>query len=170
MENLSRISILVDNQSGVLARVVFLFRRRGFNIKSLTVGETEDPALSRITIITEADDPLAQQIQKQLLKLEVVKKAEVLPEQNIAVRELLLIKVQCPPDQQPLLLNQANTYGARILSIESGFVLLELTDKSEVVDDFIEHMRPYHIAETCRTGVTAIKLGKQTIYGSNSAR
>lgn len=85
-------SVLVDNQSGVLQRVASLFSRRGYNINSLTVSETEDPAFSRMTVVSEADPDMARQIEMQLLKLEIVKKVELLTEKNSVSSELLLIK------------------------------------------------------------------------------
>ena len=87
-------SVLVDNQSGVLQRVASLFSRRGYNINSLTVSETEDPAFSRMTVVSEADQDMARQIEMQLLKLEIVKKVELLTDQNSVSSELLLIKVR----------------------------------------------------------------------------
>jgi acetolactate synthase-1/3 small subunit len=155
------LSVLVSNYFGVLTRVTSLFGRRGFNIKALTVGETEDPEFSRITIVTEADEQMVSQITKQLGKLEDVKHVAVLSHGPLVGREMLLIKLHSDPYDA---LMQAVTRGARLLSIGSGYVIFEYTGNSAQIDEFIREMREFNIIELCRTGLTALQDEKDSIY------
>ncbi len=158
------LSVLVSNHFGVLTRVTNLFGRRGFNIKALSVGETENPAFSRITIITEGDEQTLNQIQKQLSKLEDVKKAVIIPDDLLISRELLLIKVSADAENRPQLDALISEYSAKIASQQSDCLTLELTAAPEVLNLFIEKMRSYGIMEMCRTGSAALALGTQTVY------
>ena len=156
------LSLLVSNHFGVLTRVTGLFSRRGFNIKELTVGETDDPMISRITILTEGDEKIVEQIQKQLIKLEDVKKAAVLPQEGSVDRELLLIKVEARLLDE--IGKQAEAYGGRILDLSQGAAIIEITGETSDIDGFIDVMKKHGILELCRTGVTALQKGSSTIY------
>ncbi|MCX7614848.1 MAG: acetolactate synthase small subunit [Clostridiales bacterium] len=157
------LSVLVSNHFGVLTRVTNLFSRRGFNIKALTVGETENPAFSRITILTEGDEPLIHQIQKQLNKLEDVKRSIEINEEKLVSRELLLLKTRCEDSGYAELLERITPYGARIIALSENAAVIEMTGKMETINDFIEFMRPQGIMEMCRTGACALELGEQVL-------
>lgn len=157
------LSILVSNHFGVLTRVTNLFSRRGFNIKQLTVGETQDPSVSRITIVTQGDDETLSQIQKQLAKLEDVKRVIALPQDAHVEREMLLIKVRDAMQSEigPVI-SEAK---GKILSASEGCLIIEVTGSLEKIDRFIEKMTAFEILELCRTGVAGLQTGECTIYG-----
>lgn len=154
------LSVLVDNQSGVLQRVASLFSRRGYNIKSLTVSETEDPALSRMTIVTEAEREMIRQIEMQLLKLEIVKKVAVLDFSKSVSSELLLIKVNAKGiDKKNTLIEINRRFGARIMDVTLESMTFELTGRPNLIDEFISVIADYGIIELARTGVTSLERG-----------
>ena len=153
-------SVLVDNQSGVLQRVASLFSRRGYNIKSLTVSETEDPALSRMTIVTETEREMVRQIEMQLFKLEIVKKVAVLDFSNSVSSELLLIKVSAKGIEKKNKLIEINRrFGARIMDVTLESITCELTGRPDQIDEFISVIADYGIIELARTGVTSLERG-----------
>lgn len=153
-------SVLVDNQSGVLMRVASLFSRRGFNIESLTVSETEDPAFSRMTIETTTEADLIRQIEMQLIKLEIVKKVAVFDETNSVSSELLLIKVRAKGiDAKNALLEVNRKFGARIIDVTLESMTMELTGVASNIDNFIEIISDFGIIELARTGVTSLSRG-----------
>jgi acetolactate synthase-1/3 small subunit len=162
--NFRILSMLVSNHFGVLTRVTNLFSRRGFNIKELTVGETDDPAISRITILTEGDDEIIEQIQKQLVKLEDVKKVITIPEGSSVSRELLLVKISLAHNNLSTVQPIMDQAGAKILNTDEAGMIVEITGDTETIDAFINQMKPYGILELCRTGVTALTIGQSTIY------
>lgn len=154
------LSVLVDNQSGVLQRVASLFSRRGYNIESLTVSETEDPAFSRMTIVTETDAEMSRQIEMQLLKLEIVKKVAVLSASNSVSSELLLVKVRAKGiEKKNALLEVNRKFGARIVDVTLESFTLELTGRSNTIDEFISSISDFGIIELARTGVTSLERG-----------
>jgi acetolactate synthase-1/3 small subunit len=156
------LSVLVDNVSGVLQRVASLFSRRGYNISSLTVSETEDPAFSRMTIETYTEPENVRQIKQQLLKLEIVKKVAELDDYNSVSSELLLIKVKAAGvEQKNALLNFNTRYGARVLDVSMTTITLEYTGTCESIDMFINDLvQDFGIVELARTGVTSLKRGE----------
>ena len=153
------LSALLYNHFGALTRVTNLFSRRGYNIKELTVGETQDPTLSRVTIVTEGDEQLLQQIQKQVVKLYDVKAAQVLPFEKTVSRELLLIKFR---ETKELYTELRKTPG-RIMDGSDGCVIVELTGETDEINQFIEMMKDHEILEICRTGATALQKGANHI-------
>ncbi|MCC8073002.1 MAG: acetolactate synthase small subunit [Clostridiales bacterium] len=156
------LSVLVDNESGVLQRVASLFSRRAYNISSLTVSETEDPNFSRMTIETNTEPENFRQIKRQLMKLEIVKKvAELTPENSIS-SELLLVKVKAKGIQQKNELLAFNVkYGARVLDISLETVTLEFTGAGETIDEFVKYIENnFGIIELARTGVTSLERGE----------
>ena len=154
------LSVLVDNQSGVLQRVASLFSRRGYNIKSLTVSETEDPAFSRMTIVTEAEREMIRQIEMQLFKLEIVKKVTVLDFSKSVSSELLLIKVSAKGiDKKNMLIEINRRFGARIMDVTLESMTFELTGRPDLIDEFISIIADYGIIELARTGVTSLERG-----------
>lgn len=156
------LSVLVDNESGVLQRVASLFTRRNYNISSLTVSETEDPLFSRMTIETYAEPENFRQIKAQLLKLEIVKKVAELSEDKSVSSELLLVKVKAAGIVQKNALLAFNMrYGARVLDVSMTTMTLELTGKGETIDAFIEELvKDFGIVELARTGVTSLERGE----------
>lgn len=157
------ISALVANHSGTLMHVAGLFSRRAFNIDSITAGECEDPAFSRLTITARGDEAALRQITRQFMKLEDVKKIAVLTPGEASASELLLIKTAASGEDRAELLETAQSCGAKVLDVGAGSVTLEQTGKTEELDRFIEKMRRRGILEMARTGVTALGRGDATI-------
>lgn len=154
------LSVLVENKSGALQRVASLFSRRGYNIKSLTVSETEDTSFSRMTIVTEATSDMTRQIEMQLIKLEIVKKVEVITRETAVSSELLLIKVRAKGDAAKNTLLELNLkYGSRVRDFTSESVTIELTGRPETVDEFIAVVSEFGIIELARTGLTSLERG-----------
>ena len=153
------ISLLVDNQSGVLARVSSLFNRRGFNIDSLTVSATNDPAISRITVTTHGNDRDIDQLILQTERLEVSRQVFELVPENSLQRELLLLKVACDTRQRAELREIASIYKSKIIDLSPDSMVFELTGKPEKIDAFLKMFEGYEILELCRTGVTALERG-----------
>ena len=153
------ISILVENHAGVLARVAGLFARRGFNIDSLAVGVTDDPKISRITIVADGNEYTLEQIEKQLNKLIDVIKVRHFEQSELLSRELVLIKVACQPAQRPELISIAEIAQAKISDITVNTMTLELSDSEPRLKTFEELLRPYGIKEVVRTGTIAKKKG-----------
>ena len=152
------LSVLVDNESGVLQRVASLFSRRAYNISSLTVSETEDPNFSRMTIETNTEPENFRQIKRQLLKLEIVEKVSELTPDNSVSSELLLVKVHAQEKNALLAFNAG--YGARVLDISAETVTLEFTGAGEMLDAFIQRLEQrFSIVEMARTGVTSLERG-----------
>ena len=157
------LSALVVNRAGVLLRVAGLFARRGFNIRSLTVSETENPELSRMTIVSEVEISSFDQVEQQLLKLEDVIKVIRLKESSFIASELLLIKVHATNSVRPDVLDVVSSYGARIRDIGHTTITAELTGATQLVDEFIEKMERFGIAELSRSGSTALESGDSSI-------
>jgi acetolactate synthase-1/3 small subunit len=153
------ISILVNNQPGVLQRVSGLFGRRGFNIDSITVGESEEPGLSRMIIVTSGDDRTLEQVQKQLYKLIDVIKVVDLSASPMVARELALIKVNAEPAQRPEILGIIETFRASVVDISPSTLIAQVVGDSEKIDAMVELLKPYGLRELTRTGVTAMTRG-----------
>ena len=148
---------MVDNRANVLTRVVSMFGRRGFNIDSLTVSATNDPSLSRITIVFSATEISMQQIITQTEKLEEVKSIYVLNRENSLYRELLLVKVKNDDSQRTSIKEIVDVYRGKIVDLSRGSMIIELTGTPEKLDGFLDVMSVYDIAEVCRTGITGIE-------------
>ena len=153
------VSLLVDNHNGVLARVSSLFCRRGFNIDSLTVSATNDPAVSRITVTITSDEKALQQLVLQTERLEVTRQVFVLDSEKALERELLLLKVAADVHNRSELREIASIYKAKIIDLSPDSMVLELTGRPEKVDAFLKILADYKILEQCRTGVTALERG-----------
>ncbi len=155
------LSVLVENKPGVLTRVASLFARRGFNIDSLAVGETEDPTLSRMTIVVDADENSIEQITKQLHKLINVIKIQDLDPKDMIDRELVLYKVNAAPDRRHEVIEIANVFRAKIVDVGKNSLTIEATgtgDKLEAMEDLL---RAYGIKELARTGRIALARGSR---------
>ena len=157
------IAVYVDNQFGVLTRVTSMFTRRGFNIDALTVGETESPAYSRITISLSGDGYAREQLINQLRKLYNVKKVEVLEEDCIQ-RELMLIKVKNCPEFRSEVLSAVDVYRAKVIDYTVDEMCIEITGDPSKIDAFVKMMMSYGIIiEMCRTGIVALERGNNTL-------
>jgi acetolactate synthase-1/3 small subunit len=159
MKNLV-LALLVNNESGVLTRVSGLFARRGFNIESLSVGETQNPHYSRITIQATGDEYVRTQLVQQLRKLHDVKTVECMDQDKTVCRELMLIKVCAGSDTRSQVLEGANVFRAKVCDLTPTTVTMELTGDTEKLNAFITFLGPFEIIETCRTGITAIGRGE----------
>ena len=155
------LSILADNTSGVLSRVSGLFSRRGYNIDSLTVGETEDPRFSRMTVVARGDDQILEQIENQLAKLEDVREVKELKDGSSVCRELVLITVGVEPKQRPELVSVVDIFRANIVDVETDSVMIEMTGNQEKINAFIRLLDGYEIKEMVRTGITGLSRGAQ---------
>ena len=153
------IGVIVSNISGVLSRVSGMFTRRGFNIDSLTVGETETSGFSRITVAFHGDEDLKMRILKQLEKLHDVKEVEVLDPSDTVIRELLLIKVKNTPNTRQDIMTAVEIFRSKIVDYSTTALICELTGETSKINAFIELMKPYGIMEMCRTGIVAIERG-----------
>ncbi|GHT06038.1 acetolactate synthase small subunit [Planctomycetales bacterium] len=152
------ISVLVSNEPGVLARVAGLFSARGFNIASLAVGETENPSLSRMTIVVTGDDAILEQVRKQLSKLIDTIKVQDLSDAAITARDVLLVKVNAAPEKRAEILAVAQAFVARILHLAEKRMILELTGDEDQIARFLTVLRPYGIVEVSRAGRIAMAL------------
>lgn len=157
------ISVLVENQAGVLNRITNLFSRRAFNIDSLAVGVTDDPSLSRITIIVDNGNNMVEQVEKQLNKLVDVIKVRKLDENSLIGRELLLIKVNATNRSRENIMTICNICGAKVADISPASMTMELSDTPDRVDTFEDMMRPFGIMEVARTGIIALQKGSGKI-------
>ncbi|MEM2726719.1 MAG: acetolactate synthase small subunit [Archaeoglobaceae archaeon] len=152
------IAVLVENKPGVLARVASLFRRRGFNIESLTVGTTEREDLSRMTIVVNGDEKVLEQVTKQLNKLiEVIKVSDV--SKDSVERELCLIRVNSPPEKRGEIIELTNIFRGRIVDVARDSFIVEITGDEDKINAFIDLMRAYGIKEVARTGKVAMVRG-----------
>ncbi len=152
------IALLVNNHFGVLTRVTGLFSRRGYNIASLSVGETETPEYSRITIETRTDSMAVRQIVRQLEKLEDVKAVSLLPGAETVARELLIVKLVIPPVKHAALLEALKGFDCRIPYDVEGRLVLEFSGSPPQCEDFLKSLSEYTILELCRTGATAVSI------------
>ncbi len=153
------LSILVNNTSGVLSRVSGMFSRRGYNIDSLTVGVTEDPKFSRMTVAVSGDDKILTQIKNQLNKLEDVVEVSELKDGESVCRELVLVKVKADMDQRQQLISVANVYRANIVDVSPNSLMIEITGNINKVQAFINLLDGFEIEQLVRTGLTGLTRG-----------
>ena len=157
------LSLLVDNTSGVLSRVAGLFSRRGYNIDSLTVGETADPRYSRMTVVARGDEQILDQIVKQLAKLIDVVDIKVLEEESSVNRELVLVKLRADAADRQSIIAIANVFRGNIIDVGKDSLIIELTGQQSKLDAFVELLRGYEILELARTGITGLSRGAEDI-------
>lgn len=150
------ISALVENKSGVLAHISGLFSARGFNIDSLAVGETEEPRFSRMTIVVEGDETILEQVRKQLSSVIDVVKVEDFSNQSYVERDLILMKVKCPPEQRSEVLDLVRTFRGDAVDVGRNKMTVQLVGPEQKIEAFIQLMRPYGIDEVARTGRVAL--------------
>jgi len=154
--------VYVENKPGVLTRVASLFRRRAFNIDSLTVGRTEKPDVSRMTIAVDTDGDGASRIEANLYKLVNVLLVENITTEPSLSRDLAMIKVRATHESRPNLLDLASVFRARIVDVAIDSLILEITGTEDKIDGLLEVLRPYEVLEMVRTGVVAMKRGAKT--------
>jgi len=163
------IAVLVENKPGVLARVAGLFRRRGYNIESLAVGPTQDPTISRMTIVVEGDQRVADQMVRQLDKLLDVLRVEELPQEDSVSRELALIKVRVPKEQRGSVIQVVDVFRANVVDVGRDTLVVEVTGEEEKVNALIELLQDYGIVELARTGKIALSRGAKAIIPEEEA-
>lgn len=155
------LSVTVENKPGVLTRVATLFRRRIYNIDSLTVGMTENPTISRMTIVVAGDDRVIEQVTKQLYKLvDVIKIVDITEERSVD-RELVLIKVKADNNNRAEIVQIVDVFRARIVDIGRNSLIIEATGDSEKIDALEDFLKPFGIIELVRTGKIALVRGNK---------
>ena len=154
------LSVLVENHAGVLARVSSLFCQRGFNIESLTVSATDNPEISRITIVSSGDEASFRQIIKQTAKLIETRAIFPLNLRTSLLRELLMIKLRINEENRGRINEIAHAFKAETIDVSVGSIVLELTGEPERIDSFLSSLSEFEILEMCRTGVTAMERGE----------
>jgi acetolactate synthase-1/3 small subunit len=157
------ISILIENEAGALSRVAGLFSARGYNIESLTVAATEDPTMSRMTIVTSGSDEVIEQIIKQLNKLIDVIKVLDLNDGKFIERELMLVKVKATIQYRDEMKRMCDIFRGRIIDVADGSFTIELTGSGSKLDAFIESLDSTAILETVRTGASGIGRGDRIL-------
>ena len=157
------LSLLVENNSGVLSRIAGLFARRCYNIDSLTVGKTENQDLSRMTITVTGDDQILEQIKKQLNKLiEVIKVVELTPEDSVS-RELVFVKVKADNNTRSNIIEICNIFRAHIVDVSPSSLILQITGDEEKVKAFFDMIEPFGILEFIRSGSTGLQRGEHVV-------
>ncbi|MBR2216701.1 MAG: acetolactate synthase small subunit [Selenomonadaceae bacterium] len=157
------LSVLVENQTGVLVRVASMFSRREFNIDSLAVGVTQSPEFSRITVVVHGDENLVEQMIKQLQKMPVVKAVQRLDASCAALRGMTLIKVTSDDTNRLDVLKMAELFRAHVIDVQPTTLIFEITGDDEKVTAFTRLLAPYGIKEVIRTGLIALERGEHTI-------
>ncbi|MBO7309773.1 MAG: acetolactate synthase small subunit [Clostridia bacterium] len=158
--------LLVENNAGVLARVSSLFMQRGFNIDSLTVSSTENPKISRITIMTTGDQKTFSQIMKQTKKLVETKMIFAVEPAFSLIQELLLVKISTDGADIEALKEIVSKFGANMIDVTSGCLVTELAASSQVIDDYLEAISGFKMVEMCRSGAIAMERG-DVVYDLN---
>jgi acetolactate synthase-1/3 small subunit len=150
------ISALVENKPGVLAHVAGMFAARAFNIDSLVVGRTEDPKLSRMTIVVVGDDRIVEQVRKQLAKIVPVVKVQDFTGGPVVARDLMLITISAPPDKRPEILSLIEMFKAKVVDIGARQLMVEVSGPESKIEAFIDVCKPYGIKNVARTGTIAM--------------
>ena len=166
MKQFRTIVAYVEDRPGVLARVVSLFRRRGYNIDSLTVGRTEKEGVSRLTVVMEADDDAARRIEANLYKLVNVLFVDDLTAQPNVTHDLALIKVAATPATRPNVLQLAEVFRGRAVDVGPETVIVEVAGTADKIDGLVEVLRPFGIVEMVRTGLVAMRRGNPRLEGA----
>lgn len=153
------LSLLVDNKPGILGRVCGLFSRRGYNIDSLTVGECQDPTISRMTVTVSGDDIVLEQIRKQCAKLIDVRKIIELEDGKSVCRELVLVKVKADKKQKQEIIAIADIFRAKIVDVAVNSLMIELTGNQNKLEAFLKLLDGFEVEELVRTGITGLSRG-----------
>jgi acetolactate synthase-1/3 small subunit len=150
------ISALVQNKPGVLAHVAGMFAARAFNIDSLAVGRTDNPALSRMTIVVVGDDRVLEQVRKQLAKIVTIVKVQDFVGQDVVARDLMLISIAATPEKRPEILALIEMFNAKVVDIGPKFVMVEVCGPENKIEAFIDSAQPYGVKNVVRTGTVAM--------------
>ena len=164
------LSIYVENQPGVLVRVASMFSRREFNIDSLSVGITQSPEFSRITVVVHGDGNLIEQMIKQLEKMPIVKAVQRLDSETAVTRGMTMIKVLADEDKRLDVLKLAELFRAHVVDVQTTTLIFEITGNDEKVTAFLRLLKPYGILEVIRTGLIALERGENTIGDCRNTR
>ena len=156
-------SVLVENRSGVLCKVAGLFSRRCFNIDSLAVGETDDHAVSCMTIVSSGDERTLEQIEKQLAKLEDVRNIKKLEPGTSVTRELILVKIKAKDTERQAILSVTNIFHGKVVDVTNDSMVIELTGHQDKLDAFMDLLQGYEILELARTGITGLTRGSADV-------
>ena len=156
------ISALVENKPGVLAQVAGMFAARAFNIDSLVVGRTEDPKLSRMTIVVVGDDRVVEQVRKQLAKVVPVVKVQDFVGEPVVARDLMLISIAAPPEKRPEILSLIEMFKGKVVDLGPKFIMVEVSGPEAKIEAFISGCKPYGVKSVARTGTIAMPLQAKT--------
>jgi len=156
------ISALVENKPGVLAQVAGMFAARAFNIDSLVVGRTEDPKLSRMTIVVVGDDRVVEQVRKQLAKVVPVVKVQDFAGEPLVARDLMLISISAPPEKRPEILSLIEIFKGKVVDLGPKFIMVEVSGPEAKIEAFISTCKPYGIKSVARTGTIAMPRAAKT--------
>jgi acetolactate synthase-1/3 small subunit len=151
--------VRAENRSGVLTRVTEVFRRRGFNIESLTVGHTESTGVSRMTIVVDTDEDAARRMEAHLYKLVNVLSVDTVAEQPSVFRDLAMIKVAATSETRSQVMQLVDVFRARVIDVSPASMVIEITGTEEKIDGFVDVLRPYTVLEMARTGRLAMRRG-----------
>ena len=163
-EQTTIIAVIVEHKPGVLYRVSNMFRRRCFNIESISVGSSEQNDLARMTITVKGDDKTTEQVVKQLSKLIDVIKVSKMDPTNVVIRELALVKVSTKGTKtRSDVINYADIFRARVVDVSSESLMMEVTGTHDKIDAFIDLMKPFSVKEISRTGITALSRGAKSV-------
>lgn len=161
MANEHQVLVIAKNTSGIGARILALFNRRGFSVLKMTSGVTNKPGYARITLTVDADDTSLDQIQKQIYKLIDVVKVKIFPHDNVVRRELMLIKVKATNETRSQIVQIADVYRGNVLDISPTSMVIEVTGSVEKLRGFIQIMEDYGVLEIAKTGITAMSRGEK---------
>jgi acetolactate synthase-1/3 small subunit len=156
------ISALVENKPGVLAHIAGMFAARAFNIDSLVVGRTEDPKLSRMTIVVVGDDRVVEQVRKQLAKVVPVVKVQDFAGQPVVARDLMLVSVNAPPEKRPEIVSLIEMFRGKVVDIGLKTLMIEISGPEQKIEAFINACKPYGIKSVARTGTIAMPRQTKT--------
>ncbi len=170
MEKRHIVSVLVQNQPGVLVRVASMFSRREFNIDSLAVGVTQSPEYSRMTVVIHGDEAVISQMIKQLEKLLEVVAVQLLKADSAVYRGMTLLKVKAEEHNRLDVLKIAEIFRAKVVDVQKATLIFEITGDDEKIDAFTRLLSPYGILETIRTGLIGLERGEHTIYQQREER
>jgi acetolactate synthase-1/3 small subunit len=157
------LSLLVDNNPGVLSRIAGLFTRRNYNIETISAGRTQDQRFTRITVLVSGDDQILEQIRCQIEKLEEVRKIIVLEDKTSVCRELLMVKVMAGKMEKQDLIAIADVFRAKIVDVSTETLMMELTGNQNKLDAFLNLLSDYDVVELVRTGITGLQRGMEVL-------
>ena len=156
-------SLIVDNNPGVLSRISGLFTRRGYSIDSISAGVTADPRFTRITIVAQGDELILSQIEKQVAKLEEIRRVKVLKPEDSVYRELIMVKVKANKAERAEIISVVDIFRAKIVDVEKESLMVEMTGAQSKIEAFLKMLDGYEILEVARTGITALSRGSDDI-------